>query len=137
MSDEFIDIIPESPASKIPLPVKPSHKPIDSEDIINYITSFYSGNDVECKPDLLHGLTKSAVEFSIDEYINSQLMLIQKCLIQSNPDRASLIKGYFDSLRKTVSLLKIFDLSVASNQILANNIGYQIANLKRLYKKNK
>ena len=35
---------------------------------------------------------------------------------------------------KMIDLLKVMDLNVAENQILADNIGYILSSLKRVYK---
>ena len=134
MNNKFTDSIPSVPASGIPLP-KFSEKEIYSvSQLIQHITKFYEINDIAHKPDLLHGLTKSSTAFSIETYIKSILLLIQGSLIQENPDQTTLIKSYFDGMCKMIDLLKVIDLNVAENQILADNIGYILSSLKRVYK---
>ena len=133
MGEEFIDKIPAKPSSMI-MSQADRVCTYSTSKLIDDITNFYDVNDISHKPDLLHGLTKASTDFAIDSYIKTQLMLIQKVLLAENPDKTLIIKSYFDTLCKMIDMLKALDLNVAVNQILADNIGYLMSNIKRVYK---
>jgi hypothetical protein len=136
MNSKFVDDIPNVPTSGILLPKIEEKEIYSISQLIHHTTSFYDCNDIAHKPDLLHGLTKSSTAFSIETYIKSILLLIQGSLIQENQEQTTLIKSYFDGMCKMIDLLKVMDLNVAENRILADNIGYILSSLKRVYKPN-
>jgi hypothetical protein len=136
MSEISYDIDDDTqPASSI----NPNKPPLPKEfkEIDAIIKSHFVNNNYKHFESFNDGGSKPVGEaFKIEVFLKSINQLICKTVIDDNSVNSIMIKSVFDSLNKTLDILKHSNVRVASDDILPIIIGYALNCYKEFSLKN-
>ena len=101
--------------------------PIELENIINTIETFFKQCGAEAYMALKSGLSKNAhTSFKPSTFLANINLLLFNFLKETNKDKLPVLKAYFDGLNSNLKLLDSLNLKLAEKEFLANIIGYSI-----------